>query len=231
MENIYEQERGRTMLSDLLYSNVPQNNRCSQQQRQLWHICRIVTLRAFVISHTRTYKRSFLSCLPFTYPPNYSDNMGMSYRRYLSGERIYGCSTCKTHLATIHSMMSRVNSLSSSSPSIVSHLVMDRPSTANMVVHIFSMACKSLTASRSDHSAYILFPQGKCRRRRAWRPPNDDRQPHCPRYLLLQMRHNPWLEIRKCPFRFTPRLILTDHVGQGVRTVSEVQGRQIYPWA
>ncbi|KAG5648183.1 hypothetical protein DXG03_006138 [Asterophora parasitica] len=33
--------------------------------------------------------------------------MGMSYRRYLSGERIYGCSTCKTHLATIHSMMSR----------------------------------------------------------------------------------------------------------------------------
>ncbi|KIK05603.1 hypothetical protein K443DRAFT_91057 [Laccaria amethystina LaAM-08-1] len=33
--------------------------------------------------------------------------MGMSYRRYLAGERIYGCSTCKTHLATIHSMMSR----------------------------------------------------------------------------------------------------------------------------
>ena len=35
--------------------------------------------------------------------------MGMSYRRYLSGERIYGCSTCKTHLATIHTMMSRVS--------------------------------------------------------------------------------------------------------------------------
>jgi hypothetical protein len=34
--------------------------------------------------------------------------MGMSYRRYLSGERIYGCSKCKTHLATIHTMMSRV---------------------------------------------------------------------------------------------------------------------------
>jgi len=33
--------------------------------------------------------------------------MGMSYRRYLNGERIYGCSTCKTHLATIHSMISR----------------------------------------------------------------------------------------------------------------------------
>ncbi|KAH9937460.1 Yippee/Mis18 [Fomitopsis serialis] len=35
--------------------------------------------------------------------------MGMSYRRYLNGARIYGCSTCKTHLATIHSMISRVS--------------------------------------------------------------------------------------------------------------------------
>ncbi|KAF8213437.1 Yippee/Mis18 [Mycena galopus ATCC 62051] len=33
--------------------------------------------------------------------------MGMSYRRYLAGERIYGCSNCRTHLATIHSMVSR----------------------------------------------------------------------------------------------------------------------------
>ncbi|KAI0786044.1 Yippee/Mis18 [Abortiporus biennis] len=33
--------------------------------------------------------------------------MGMSYRRYLAGARIYGCSNCKTHLATIHSMISR----------------------------------------------------------------------------------------------------------------------------
>ena len=41
--------------------------------------------------------------------------MGMSYRRYLSGARIYGCSTCRTHLATIHSMISRVR------PSIVPH--------------------------------------------------------------------------------------------------------------
>ena len=34
--------------------------------------------------------------------------MGMSYRQYLAGARIYGCSSCKTHLATIHSMLSRV---------------------------------------------------------------------------------------------------------------------------
>jgi hypothetical protein len=83
-----------------------------------------------------------------------------------------------------------------------------RLSTANMVVHIFSMVCKSFTTSRSDHtaaiSAYILFPQGKCRRRRALRPPNDDWQPHRPRYLLLQMRHYPWSEIRKCLFTIYP---------------------------
>ena len=112
----------------------------------MWNAFKLLSLTSEHI------KGPFSLVYPFTNPPNYSDNMGMSYRRYLSGERIYGCSTCKTHLATIHSMMSRV-----SSPFmlfyfiIVSHLVMDRLSTANMVVHIFSMACKSFTASRSDH--------------------------------------------------------------------------------
>ncbi|KIY51355.1 yippee-like protein [Fistulina hepatica ATCC 64428] len=33
--------------------------------------------------------------------------MGMSYRRYLAGERVFGCARCKTHLATIHQMRSR----------------------------------------------------------------------------------------------------------------------------
>ncbi|KAF5382952.1 hypothetical protein D9757_006286 [Collybiopsis confluens] len=33
--------------------------------------------------------------------------MGMSYRRYLHGERIYGCSKCRTHLTTISFMISR----------------------------------------------------------------------------------------------------------------------------
>ena len=34
--------------------------------------------------------------------------MGMSYRRYLAGARVYGCLSCRTHLTTIHSMISRV---------------------------------------------------------------------------------------------------------------------------
>ncbi|KAJ3551037.1 hypothetical protein NMY22_g38 [Coprinellus aureogranulatus] len=39
--------------------------------------------------------------------PYHLVTMGMTYRQYLSGPRIYGCSGCKTHLATIDSMMSR----------------------------------------------------------------------------------------------------------------------------
>lgn len=46
--------------------------------------------------------------------------MGMSYRRYLAGARIYGCSDCKTHLATIHSMISRVSSPDATRGAIVS---------------------------------------------------------------------------------------------------------------
>jgi len=34
--------------------------------------------------------------------------MGMTYRRYLAGARIYGCSNCHTHLSTIHQMISKV---------------------------------------------------------------------------------------------------------------------------
>ena len=37
--------------------------------------------------------------------------MGMSYRRYLAGARVYGCLSCRTHLTTIHSMISRVSAV------------------------------------------------------------------------------------------------------------------------
>ncbi|KAI0034932.1 yippee-like protein [Vararia minispora EC-137] len=33
--------------------------------------------------------------------------MGMTYRRYLAGARVYGCSNCRTHLSTINSMISK----------------------------------------------------------------------------------------------------------------------------
>ncbi|EFP88595.1 hypothetical protein PGT21_036684 [Puccinia graminis f. sp. tritici] len=33
--------------------------------------------------------------------------MGLKHREFLSGSRIFGCSTCRTHLATIDNMISR----------------------------------------------------------------------------------------------------------------------------
>lgn len=34
--------------------------------------------------------------------------MGFVHKDYLASQRIFGCSTCRTHLATIESMLSRV---------------------------------------------------------------------------------------------------------------------------
>ena len=62
--------------------------------------------------------------------------MGMKYRRYLAGERIYGCSKCKTHLATIHSMISRVSVLEYSAPAL--------PLTITKGVQWPARACLSL---------------------------------------------------------------------------------------
>ncbi|MBW0519776.1 hypothetical protein O181_059491 [Austropuccinia psidii MF-1] len=33
--------------------------------------------------------------------------MGLRYREFLSSTRVFGCSTCRTHLATIDDMLSR----------------------------------------------------------------------------------------------------------------------------
>ena len=81
------------------------------------------TVLSFLHTTLTIYKHQpvvLRSCLPVPFitahryclqhPSCQRTKMGMSYRRYLTGERIYGCSKCKTHLATIHSMISRVSS-------------------------------------------------------------------------------------------------------------------------
>lgn len=35
--------------------------------------------------------------------------MGFKHRHYLSGSKVYSCSVCRTHMATIESMISRVS--------------------------------------------------------------------------------------------------------------------------
>lgn len=78
--------------------------------------------------------------------------MGMSYRRYLSGERIYGCSKCKTHLATIHTMMSRVIETLIMMFLIVADHPSNRRSTDSMVERTSLMVCKSCSTLRPASS-------------------------------------------------------------------------------
>lgn len=85
--------------------------------------------------HAALVRRYYLFHLPFT-----NTTMGMSYRQYLYGDRIYGCSTCKTHLATIHSMMSRVRHPHQITPPHPTHL--SRLSTDSTAEPISLKECK-----------------------------------------------------------------------------------------
>ena len=73
--------------------------------------------------------------------------MGMKFRQYLAGERVFGCLQCRTHLASIHSMISRVCTITlfllASTPLIViiGH-ALSRPSMGNMAKHTFLILCE-----------------------------------------------------------------------------------------
>ena len=73
----------------------------------------------------------------------------MVYRIYLEGERIYGCANCKTHLATIHSMMSRVSSLDGNRWTACLKTC-NRHSTGNMVGRTYLRQCESIYNSPCD---------------------------------------------------------------------------------
>ncbi|PPQ63531.1 hypothetical protein CVT24_004759, partial [Panaeolus cyanescens] len=103
-----------------------------------------IRLLFFLHPLTRLYPQPPSSlCLPSLSAINL-ETMGMSYRRYLSGERIYGCSTCKTHLATIHSMMSRVSRFSLDDVLEADYsMFRNRLSMDSMAELTSSMACRS----------------------------------------------------------------------------------------
>lgn len=115
-----------------------------------------------IISLTQvvTYKRSFsltrLSLtvfLPITqkYPHKYGHELpSLSFRRAYLWMCYMQDSSCYHPFYDVSSKFSFMFS----TILVVSHLAMDRLSMVNMVEHIFSMACKSFTASRSDHRAY-----------------------------------------------------------------------------
>jgi hypothetical protein len=47
--------------------------------------------------------------------------MGMTHREYLSSQRIYGCKKCRTHLAVLENMLSRVRYLLSFNRMLLRH--------------------------------------------------------------------------------------------------------------
>lgn len=124
----------------------------------------------------------------------YSIIMGMRYRQYLAGARIYGCSTCKTHLATIHSMISRVSILAIRPVRCRRLTSPFRHSTGSMAGLTCSMECKYFRTSFTAIQAHDAL-QCECRRGRAQRSPDDHGQPHRQGHLLLQMRDNTRMEI------------------------------------
>lgn len=74
--------------------------------------------------------------------------MGMVYRIYLDGERIYGCKTCKTHLATIDSMISRVSPpITTSSLERILIKLGTRHLTGSMAERTYLMECKLIQLS------------------------------------------------------------------------------------
>ena len=76
--------------------------------------------------------------------------MGMSYRQYLAGARIYGCSACKTHLATIHTMLSRASAWQQSVPSLY-RLRYHRRSMDNMGGRTCLKECKYFHAPTTPY--------------------------------------------------------------------------------
>lgn len=48
--------------------------------------------------------------------------MGLKYNEYLDGNKIYGCQSCKTHLADHEEILSRVSNTQTPHPPQTQHL-------------------------------------------------------------------------------------------------------------
>lgn len=97
---------------------------------------------------------------------NVSDcTMGLSYNTYLTSNKIYGCKSCKTHLANVGDIVSRVR------PRPPAHPQSRR--------RCGSLANLEIELQRSTRQS-ISLPY--CRQRRCGRgerAQHDDRSPHC----------------------------------------------------
>ena len=157
--------------------------------------------------------------------------MGWSHREYLSATRIFGCSTCRTHLATIDAMVSRVsiNCASWGSPIFISsHTRHSMASTAAPTSLTKCEQCRARSsAPRTDIGPRVNVYATDPQERQMTTGVHIVRDIHCVKchtilgwkYVSQRIDHCPWSLSKMCD------------VGSGVRGFSKVQGGQVHPGA
>jgi hypothetical protein len=106
--------------------------------------------------------------------------MGLKYRTYLEGRKVYGCQNCRSHLANSDGLISKVNVLGS---------------LASIKI---STNTRLLTAiPRSTWPSLFISICRECIRRPRKGKTNDYRKAHYRYCILLPMRHGSWLAICK----------------------------------
>jgi hypothetical protein len=159
----------------------------------------------------------------------------MVYRIYLEGERIYGCANCKTHLATIHSMMSRVSAWKSWGGVCT---CIKRASGVQWTAWTGLLIRWSVSHSLPrimppiSSTDFLHLLQCQCDWRRADRSRDDHWQTYSPGHFLLQVSYRTRLEICT-PLVISPHLSYWLAVAQGpsIWAFAAIQGRQIHPRA
>ena len=196
-----------------------------------------------VISHVRTMRDwASLPLTPIKGPFSFTSGLSLQLFRQricynmsminLSGERNFGCSTCKTHLATIHSLISRVSSLSSS-PSLLYFTLLwilgfQWPTWScisfwlRVSIHYHKVQSLQLTAY---YFRRVNVVEGEPYDVPMTTGNHTIRDIYC--YKCGTTLGRKYVNAPS----ISPTPEFTENVGQGVRTVAEVQGRQISRWA
>ena len=131
--------------------------------------------------------------------------MGLKYRTYLEGRKVYGCQNCRSHLANSDGLISKVNVLGS---------------LASIKI---STNTRLLTAiPRSTWPSLFISLCSECIRRTRKGETNDYRKAHYRYCILLPMRHGSWLAICKWSPPAKSQLLET-HTNQSLQRLFQIK--------
>ncbi|RUP06165.1 hypothetical protein BC936DRAFT_140447 [Jimgerdemannia flammicorona] len=111
--------------------------------------------------------------------------MGLQYRIYLDGNRVFGCRDCRTHLSTDDHIMSRGTMEMVAIPEVHDCWEYDGEFLPRPSVGI----------SREDRACLPLQKRRERHRGPAGKPRDADRTAHRRRHPLLPLREGGWVEI------------------------------------